>query len=255
MERIIDRDSKKAVIVPLDHGSSMGPIKGLTDIRDTIEKISLGSATAVVMHKGMVRFGHRGFGKDLGLILHLSAGTELSSDPTEKTIVTSVEEALKYGADAVSIHINIGGDTEPQMIKSAGEISAKCSEWGVPLLAMVYPRGGNLKETDIDAIKLCTRVAAELGADLVKTNYTGDIDSFAEVVKGAGIPVLIAGGPKINSDIDMLNTVRDSVDAGGSGVSIGRNIFQHKNITGITRAVSEIVLHDSSVEDALRFIK
>ena len=92
----------------------------------------------------------------------------------------------------------------------------------------------------------------ELGADIVKTSYTGDIDSFREVVRGAIIPVIIAGGPKINSDRDLLQMVHDSIEAGGRGVSIGRNIFQHRDIIGITRAVSDIVLRDADVDQALQ---
>ena len=256
LERIIDRNSGRVVVVPLDHGISMGPIPGLYDMRDTIGKISEGGATAVLMHKGMVKYGHRNAGKDIGLIVHLSAGTGLGTDPNSKVIVTTVEEALAMGADAVSIHINIGAESEPQMIENAGEIARKCEQWGMPLLAMVYPRGPNIKDSfDVDAIKTCARVAAELGADVAKVSYTGDIDTFREVTRGAQIPVVIAGGPKMDSDLDMLTMVRDSLDAGGKGASIGRNIFQHKDITGITKAVSDIVLNDASVDDALKHIK
>jgi len=150
-----------------------------------------------------------------------TAGTGLGTDPNSKVIVTTVEEAITLGADAVSIHVNLGADTEPEMICNAGEISRKCQQWGMPLLAMVYPRGKNIKDPfDVDALKTCARVAAELGADIVKTSYTGDIDTFREVVRGAQIPVVIAGGPKMGSDMEMLQMVRDSLDAGGKGVSI-----------------------------------
>ena len=100
-----------------------------------------------------------------------------------------------------------------------------------------------------------TQTLGDLGADIVKTSYTGEIDTFREVVKGAIIPVLIAGGPKMDSDRDLLQMVKDSIEAGGSGVSIGRNIFQHRNVTGITRAVAEVVLHDASVDEALKLLE
>ncbi len=253
LERIIDRATGNAVIVPLDHGMSMGPLPGLTDLKDTVTKVADGGCTAVLMHKGMIPFGHRGCGRDLGLIVHLSAGTSYSDDPSSKVIVTSVEEAISLGADAVSVHINLGGDTEAEMLKNAGEISRRCTQWGMPLLAMVYPKGRNLNDPyDVDAVKTCARVAAELGADIVKTVYTGNPDTFREVVRGAQIPVVIAGGPKINSDFDMLTMVAESLEAGGKGVSIGRNIFQHRNITGITKAISDLVLHGADVETALK---
>lgn len=256
MERIVDRSSGRVVVVPLDHGISMGPIAGLINMREVINNVAEGGATAVLMHKGMVPYGHRCAGKDIGLIVHLSAGTALGVDPNSKVIVTTVEEALTLGADAVSIHINLGADTEPMMIQNAGEISRNCKKWGMPLLAMVYPRGSNIKDPfDVDALKVCARVAAELGADIVKTSYTGDADTFREVTKGAQIPVIIAGGPKMNTDTELLTMVHDSIEAGGCGVSIGRNIFQHKNVVGITKAVSDIVLHNASVEDALKNLR
>jgi len=262
MERIIDRnsgknkDQQRAVIVPMDHGISVGPIPGLVDMKSTMEKVSEGGATAVALHKGMVPFGHRGSGKDLGLIVHLSAGTGINPDPNAKVIVTEVEEAIKLGADAVSIHINLGAETESRMIEDAGRISAKCRDWGMPLLVMIYPRGKEIDNSfDPDLLKQCARVATELGADLVKTSYTGDIETFREVVKGAQIPVVIAGGPQMSSDRELLQMVHDSIQAGGSGVSIGRNVFQHKNVTGITKAISKIVLHDASVEEAMKLLE
>ncbi len=256
MERIIDRNSGRAVIVPVDHGISMGPIEGLVDMKTTIDKVSQGGATAVVMHKGVVPYGHRSFGRDIGLILHLSASTSISPDPNSKVLVTTVEEAIKMGADAVSIHVNIGAETEPYMLHDFGQVSRECNEWGIPLLVMIYPRGKDIKNGyDVDLIKQCARAGMELGADIVKTSYSGDVDSFREVVKGAIIPVLIAGGPKMSSDRDLLQMVKDSVEAGGMGVSIGRNIFQHRNVTGITKAMTEIVLHDAEVDEALKLLE
>jgi predicted phospho-2-dehydro-3-deoxyheptonate aldolase len=253
IERIIDRNTGRAVIVPVDHGITMGPIEGLVDMKATIDKVSQGGATAVVMHKGVVPYGHRSFGRDIGLIVHMSASTSLSPDPNSKVMVTTVQEALKMGADAVSIHVNIGASTEPYMLRDFGDVARECNEWGMPLMVMIYPRGKDIKNGyDVDLIKQCARAGMELGADIVKTSYTGDIDSFREVVKGAIIPVVIAGGPKMDSDQDLLQMVKDSVEAGGMGVSIGRNIFQHRNVTGITKAIASIVLREAEVDEALK---
>jgi len=253
MERIVDRETKKTVIVPLDHGVGMGPIKGLIDMKETVSKIASGGANAVIMHKGLIKAGHRSHGRDIGLIIHLSASTSLSPDPLKKAIVTDVEEAIKLGADAVSIHVNIGSQGEYKMIKELGEIAKKCRDWGMPLLAMMYPRGEKIKsEHDVDVIKIAARAGAELGADIIKTNYPGSIDEFREVVKGCPVPVVIAGGPKIENDRDLLRMVRDSITAGGSGVAIGRNIFQHKNPTKMVKAISKIVHENYSVDEALK---
>jgi len=256
MERIIDRNTGRAVIVPLDHGISMGPIEGLVDVKTTIDKVSQGGATAVVLHKGVVPFGHRSFGRDIGLILHLSASTSLSPDPNSKVIVTTVEEAVKMGADAVSIHVNIGASTEPDMLRDFGLVARECREWGMPLMVMIYPRGKDIKNGyDVELLKQCARAGAELGADIIKTSYSGDIDSFREVVQGAMIPVVIAGGPKMSSDRDLLQMVADSIEAGGKGVSIGRNVFQHRDVAGIVEAISDITLRDATVDEAIKKVK
>ncbi|MEW6070516.1 MAG: fructose-bisphosphate aldolase, partial [Candidatus Thermoplasmatota archaeon] len=110
LERIVNRETKKTVIVPMDHGLTLGPIKGTASIRDTIAKVAEGGANAVILHKGIVRIGHRGCGRDLGLIVHLSGATSLSPDPNYKIQVATVEEAVKLGADAVSVHVNIGSE-------------------------------------------------------------------------------------------------------------------------------------------------
>lgn len=256
MERIMDRKTGNAVIVPMDHGISVGPLEGLIDMQKAVDDVSVGGATAVLMHKGLIRYSHRMAGEDVGLILHLSASTDLGPTTNSKVLVATIDEAIKCGADAVSIHINFGSEDEPYMLESAGEISRQCAEWGMPLLVMAYPRGPQIKnQFDPDAIAHCARAAAELGADLVKVSYTGDIDSFKEVCRGALAPVVIAGGPQMDSDMDILNMVHDSMVAGGRGVSIGRNVFQNKNVPGITKAISSIVLEGYSVEEAAKFLK
>ena len=251
----MDRRTGRAVIVPMDHGISNGPMDGLYDMKETVDAVTNGGATAVIMHKGLIRYSYRGSGKDVGLVLHLSASTDVNKEnANHKVLVATVEEAIKIGADAVSIHINFGDEYEYEMLEAAGEVSRTCNEWGMPLIVMAYPRGHDVNSYDPDLIAHCARASSELGADIVKVNYTGDIDSFRNVVRGALAPVVIAGGPKMKTDMDVLNMVYDSLQAGGKGVSMGRNIFQNKNVEGITRAISEIVLHDATVEEASRYL-
>ncbi|MEE9122085.1 MAG: 2-amino-3,7-dideoxy-D-threo-hept-6-ulosonate synthase [Syntrophobacteria bacterium] len=255
MERIIDRNTNRTVIVPMDHGVSSGPIYGITDLRDAIEQVVRGGANALVEHKGMVGAGHRQSGKDVGLIIHLSASTSLSPYPNTKTLVCTVEEALRLGADAVSIHVNIGDDMERQMLSDFGMISSRAREWGIPLLAMIYPRGEKIaNEYDPGVLKHAARLGAELGADIVKISYSGSVDSFREVIAGCRVPVVIAGGEKMDSDRQILEMVRGAIDAGGSGVSIGRNIFQHQDPTRMVGAISMIVHEEATVEQASAFL-
>ncbi|MHC4365367.1 MAG: beta/alpha barrel domain-containing protein, partial [Planctomycetota bacterium] len=120
LERIIDRDSRKTVIVPMDHGVTVGPIEGLEDMRATVSKIVAGGANAILMHKGIVRAGHRGAGRAAGLIIHLSGGTSMSPAPNATELICTVEEAIKLGADAVSLHINLGAETDKEMLGQLG---------------------------------------------------------------------------------------------------------------------------------------
>lgn len=257
LERIMDRESRNMVIVPMDHGITVGPIRGIENLSEMVNRVADGGANAVLLQKGMVRpgvegGGWRGYGKDIGLIIHLSASTILGPDPNDKVIVCTVEEAIKLGADAVSIHVNIGSATEASQLKAFGEISALCNVWGMPLIAMMYPRGKNIENSnDSELVAHVARVGAELGADIIKTNYTGDVDSFRQVVLGCPVPVVMAGGPKTNTDEEFLAMVHGAIDAGGRGVAIGRNIFQHENPTAMTQAIKLIVHHGASVEDVL----
>jgi fructose-bisphosphate aldolase, class I len=256
IERIMNRDTGRTVIVPMDHGVTVGPIDGLIDMKTTVNAVASGGANAIVIHKGLVASGHRRRGKDVGLIIHLSGSTVLSPYPNAKTLVCSVEEALKLGADAISIHVNIGNGSEREMMADLGQVARKAREWGMPLLAMMYPRGEKIKdEYDPKIIMHVARLGAELGADLIKVSYTGSTETFRKVVTGCPVPVVIAGGPKMNSDRDILEMVQGAIEAGGAGVSIGRNVFQHRNPAQMVGAISMLVHENSGVEEALAFLQ
>lgn len=255
LERIIDRNSGKTVIVPMDHGVTVGPIEGLTDMRTTISKVVEGGANAILMHKGIVRAGHRGAGRDVGLIIHLSAGTSMSPDPNAKELVCTVEEAIKLGADAVSVHINLGAETDKEMLGQLGFISERCLQWQMPLVAMMYTRGPKIKnEYDVNNVKHAARVGAELGADIVKVPYTGSVETFTEVVQGCPVPVVIAGGEKMGSDKDIFEMVDGALKAGAAGLSIGRNAFQHENPDKMIGALCKMVHNGISVEEAVAML-
>lgn len=256
LERIINRETGRTVIVPMDHGVTVGPIDGLIDMKTIVNQVATGGANAIVLHKGLVTTGHRRRGRDVGLIIHLSGSTALSPFPNAKTLVCTVEEAIKLGADAVSIHVNIGDGTEREMLADFGRVAHEARDWGMPLLAMVYPRGEKIKnEYDPQVLKHAARLGAELGADIVKVSYTGSVETFREVVAGCPIPVVIAGGPKMTSDREILEMVQGAVEAGGAGASIGRNVFQHRDPTRMVGAISMIVHENATVEEALAFLQ
>jgi fructose-bisphosphate aldolase / 2-amino-3,7-dideoxy-D-threo-hept-6-ulosonate synthase len=242
LERIINRKTGRTVIVPMDHGVTLGPIHGLVNMRQMVNEVARGGANAVLGHMGLPLYGHREYGRDLGLILHLSGSTVWSPDPNTKVLVNSVEMALKMGADAVSIHVNIGAEDESEMLRDLGIVSVGAMEWGVPLLAMMYTRGEKFKsEYDVEGVKHAARIAAELGADIVKVNYTGSVGSFRQVVEGCPIPVVIAGGERADNEEKIFTIIREALEAGGAGVSVGRNVFQHAHPRRMMKAIYQLV--------------
>ena len=255
LERIMNRVTQKTVIIPLDHGVTVGPIPGLINMAETIDKVSKGGANAVVIHNGLVGQGHRRYGRDIGLIIHLSGSTSIAEDPNHKVLVCSVEKAIRLGADAVSIHVNLGAREEAEMLRDFGVIAQDAYSWGIPLLAMVYPRGKNVKaEKDVEVVKLAARVGAELGADLVKVPYTGSAESFRAVVEGCPIPVVIAGGSKL-SDEETLEMIEGAIKAGAAGLSMGRNAFQHEHPERLVAAACAIVHEGASAVQAKKLLK
>jgi len=241
----------KAVIIPMDHGVSNGPMDGIVKIEDTIRKLEEGGATAILTHKGIIRSLSQV--PKTGVIVHFSASTSMSPDTNWKVQVGSVEEAIRLGADAVSVHVNIGCDREPEMLMKLGGIAEACDEWQIPLLAMMYPRGKNVKDPfDPKTVAHVARVGAELGADIIKTNYTGSPETFKQVVEGCPVPVVIAGGPKMDSDQAVLEMVKGAIQAGAVGVSMGRNVFQHRNVAGMTRALYRIIVEGAAVKEAVK---
>jgi len=252
LKRIFNQNSKKTIIVPMDHGVSVGPIPGLEKMRETIKKIAKGGAEAILVHKGIAKNCFEG---ETSLIIHLSGAT-VASEVNNKVLVASVEEAISLGADAVSVHVNIGAPTEPQMLSDLGQIAEICENWGMPLLAMMYPRGPRIdSEHNPKWVKMVARIGAELGADIVKTNYTGSVESFKEVIEGCPVPVVIAGGPKVKSEEEFLEMVEKAIEAGAKGVSIGRNVFQAKDPEKMVRALTKIVHEGKSAKEALEELK
>jgi predicted phospho-2-dehydro-3-deoxyheptonate aldolase len=249
LKKIMQQDNK-TVIVPMDHGVTIGPIQGITNMQEITNKLVKGKADAILVHKGIAKRIDTG---NAGLIVMLSGMSNLSPNLNAKVQVCSVKEAIRIGADAVSVHVNIGAQDEDKMLQNLGKVTDECDIFGIPLLAMMYPRGPKIQsEHAPDAVAHAARIGAELGVDIIKTNYTGDIETFQTVIESCSVPVVIAGGPKCQSLEEVFQTTSDSLKAGAAGLSIGRNVFQCENPTQIVKALSAIVHEGASVEQALK---
>ncbi|MBI1912119.1 MAG: fructose-bisphosphate aldolase [Deltaproteobacteria bacterium] len=230
----------KMFCIPLDHGVTHGPIGHLNDIDFAIKAVLDGGGSSIVLHKGITKSVQ--IPKDLGLIIHISASTILSTDYNRKTIVTSVEEVLALGADGVSIHINIGSKYEHEMLRDLGIIAKECDRFSLPLMAMTYVRptiDGEIKNPAI--IAHAARVASELGADIVKVSYPGNSEAVNQVVSSCTQPIVIAGGECTPSIEEALKIAEQSMKGGALGISFGRNVFQRQNMLQMVKSLSSIV--------------
>ena len=252
LRRII-RDDSRTFIIAMDHGVTLGPVRGLEDMQKTVRSVADGGADAVLVHKGIAKHVET-YGT--GLIIHVSASTNLGSKPDLKVGVCTLEEAIRLGADAVSAHINIGAEEEDKMLEFLGNLSEQCDSFGMPLLAMMYPRGPGIKsEHEFEVVSHAARIGAELGADLVKTVYTGDEESFRKVVRGCPVPVVVAGGARMKTDLEVLELAESSIRAGAAGLSFGRNVFQHEKPEEMSRALSAIVHKGAFAQNAMEMLR
>jgi DhnA family fructose-bisphosphate aldolase class Ia len=240
----------KGVWIPIDHGISDYPVNGLQNLEALIQSIS--HADAIVAQKGVVsRYSSLG----ANMVAHLSVSTRhAGSRSSDKVLVGSVEESMSRGAKGVSVQVNMGSPDEPEMIERLGLVTQDAHYLDCPVLGMIYPRGENLDIMDGDttsAAAHAARLAFELGCDVVKTKWTGSIDSFREVTAAVPIPVLIAGGPAGSSTEETLTTVFQAMQAGGGGVCMGRQVFSHESPSKMVTALRAIVHDGADVKQAM----
>jgi len=249
MSRLLENG--RMLCIPLDHGTSIGPVKGLEDITGLISLLEEAGVTAVLAHKGVFRALDRPL--RIGTIMHMSASTQLSTKVNLKVRVASVEEAIRLGVDGVSVHINIGGSDDGEMLHKLGVVADACDEWQIPLIAMMYPRGENIKNAnDPFTISHVARVGAELGADIVKVPLpSADVNEIEKVVKSCPVPVVAAGGPKMDRDEDVLRLAEAAVRGGCLGITFGRNVFQHAYPKQMVRKLRAIVIEGRSLAEVL----
>src|SRR5579859_8148177 len=205
LSRLLSPIAGRGVFLPIDQPVTMGPIPGLADLRQDLPRLLSGRPDAVIAHRGLIARGLLE-NTSAAIVMHLSAATALSGRAEAKTLLTGIEDAVHLGADAVSVHVSFGVPEETLMLAAAGRMAAGCDQWGIPLLVMAYVAGSSpVKEPA--KIAHAARVAAELGADIVKVPYTGTIESFATVCAASFVPVLMAGGDKVPWP-DVLADVR-----------------------------------------------
>ena len=252
LSQILNKETNSSVIIAMDHGTVLGPVKGIVDPRETIKTICEGKPDTMFMPSGIFKLAYSNFiDNRIPFILSIDTLTFLGPEPDYFMLSDSVEHALSLGASAVSMHVLIGPAKTSEMIKGLSAISEKCDALGMPLLAIMYPWGFE-NDFELEKVKWAARIAAELGADMVKTFYTGSKESFAEVVNSCPVPVLLSGGDFAQNPRDFLVVLKNTIDAGGKGCAVGRNVWQYKNPKLMISAIKKIVHEHTSIDEAMK---
>ncbi|MEU7475261.1 2-amino-3,7-dideoxy-D-threo-hept-6-ulosonate synthase [Lentzea sp. NPDC042327] len=252
LRRLSRQQDDRYLFVPLDHSVSDGPVVPRDRWHDLISAVVQGGADAVIVHKGRVRTIDPAVLGGCGLIVHLSAGTAHMADVNAKVLVGEVDEALRLGADGVSVHVNIGSDTEARQLADLGTVAAACDAWNVPLVVMIYARGPRIGDPrDPALLAHVVNIATDLGADIVKTNLAHPAENMADVVANCPLPVLVAGGAA--SSHSLAGHARAAMAAGCAGLAVGRRVFASPTPMQLVAELAAIVHTptDTSLIDAL----
>lgn len=240
LRRLSPAGDGRYLFVPLDHSVSDGPVVPADQWDDLVRALVAGGADGIIVHKGRTRTLAPDVLRNCALVVHLSASTACGPDVNAKVLVGDVEEAVRLGADAVSVHVNIGSHTEGQQLADLGAVARSCDTWGMPLIAMVYPRGPRIADPhDPRLLAHLANVAADLGADFVKTSVALPLDRMADVVAGSPIPILAAGGPQDGSDLIAYGAA--VMATGCQGLAVGRRIFSAPSPVSVVSGLAAVV--------------
>jgi len=255
MSRLFNK-SGKLLDIALDHGLAYGVLPGIENVSKVIKASVEGGADAVTLHKGFARGIFKDFVGKISLVVKCTSFSAFH--PSLDVWVTDVEEAISLGADAIAVGVIIGDERQPEMLGNLGLISEKAYRFGMPLICHIYPKGNlvpNSERCSVENISYAARIAAELGVDIVKTWYTGSPKTFSKVVEAANhAKVVVAGGPKVDDPIKILQMTKEVMEAGAVGVTYGRNVWQYKNPVRMIKALSLIIHEGKAVEEAKEFL-
>lgn len=254
--RIFRKDGR-TVIFAMDHAASFGLMNGLEKPGEVIAKVQAGGADAILTTYGIVKNFAPQIG-NMSIVMRLDGGnTKLAQVPGATSLVYNAYDALRYGAEAVGVMGMPGSKFESEMLPYLAEIISQCEEWGIPVMAEMLPAGFEdpAKWWTPENIGHACRIGAEMGVDFIKTTYSGDPESWKNIVSQIYTPIVVLGGSKSKDPADLLTGIYESIQAGAVGVAVGRNIYQHPHPDKITAAITAIVHEDATVEKALEYMK
>jgi DhnA family fructose-bisphosphate aldolase class Ia len=256
LSRIFAADGK-ALIVALDHCGAFGTMEGLENPGQTIRKIRAGGADAILTTYGVVTRFPDAIG-DLGVVLRVDGGTTgLAEDRGAMQLLYDVFDALRIGADAVGSMGMPGSLYESETLPYLSALVAQGTEWNMPVMAEMLPAGfeNPAEMWTPENIGHACRIGAEMGVDFIKTTYSGDVESFRRIVEQVYVPIVVLGGSKSRDPRDLLDGIHGAMQAGASGVAVGRNIWRYREPDKMTAAIAAIIHDGATVDAALGYLE
>lgn len=256
MSRLVNAKSNKMMAITVDHSLSRGILRGLIPIQQTIDKIVAGRPDAITMTKGIAELCWPQHAGKASLLLKCSNYSPVG--PTNDVIFGDAEEGVRMGADGVSVGAIMLGDFQNEQVNAIGKMSKACMSLGMPLIGHMYPKGESVAPADMtkwENIAYCVRAGAELGVDIIKTTYTGDVESMHKVVESCPARVVIQGGESCKTLDDYLQMTRDAMDCGVGGVTMGRFVWEYDDVTALVVVLRKIIHENYSINEAKQLLK
>ena len=250
-------DDGKALIVAMDHAAVFGNIGGLEKPGEVIRQVRAGGADAILTTYGVCKQFARDIG-GMGVVLRVDGGVSmLAKERGAMRLVYDVYDALRIGADAVGCMGFPGARFEAVTLPYLSELVAQCAEWNVPVMAEMLPAGFKdpAEWWTPENVGHACRIGAELGADFIKTTYTCDVQSFRAICEQVYVPIVVLGGNKSRDPRDLLTGIHDAMQAGASGVALGRNIYRYPEPAKLTAAIAAIIHEDAAVDGAIEYLE
>ena len=239
MRRLLAGPENRCLMVPLDHGPWLGPVAGIDRPRQIVASAIAGGATALLLTPGFLREVSDLIPTSVGIVLRVSVSAGLSAEARQEIPAVTATTALRLDADAVAVSIFFGRGGEPYLLQWLGELIEQCGGLGMPVVAEMMPPPEHFYAPE--QIAHAARIGMEFGADIVKTNYCGNVASFQQVVAATTVPVIVAGGPSAGGADNTLDVAREAISAGAAGVAFGRRVWQASDPESVVRGLHEVV--------------
>ena len=253
MQRMMNPASGHIFTVAVDHAPSYGVLDGIEDIQGVVDRVASAGPDAMVMMKGIAQRCFQPYAGQVSLIMKCS--TLSPYHPQNDVWVSTVDDAVCLGADAIAMALTVGCPQQQELVSNLGALVCEAEQVGMPVIVHSYPNGELVPPDEVftvERVGYASRMVMELGVDIVKTFYTGSAETFAQVVEMASPALVVAaGGPRLETDADVLRMASGVVQAGAAGITFGRNIWQSDNAAAMIRALKQILHHDASVEEGL----